>query len=106
MINEIVIKIVIPCLSAFFIALASVLATQLKRILTERINTSEKRDVVEVCVKAAEQIYSDLNGTEKLNKVKRNTIQILETKGIKISALELDMLIESVVAAFNNKFEE
>lgn len=104
MFEEIVIKIIIPCFSAIFIALAGVLATQLKSILTERINTNVKRDVVEVCVKAAEQIYTGLNGKEKLEKVKKNAIKILDAKGIKISGLELDMFIESVVAEFNNNF--
>ena len=56
------------------------------------------------CDKAVEQLYHDLGGPEKLEKAQEGIRQMLEEKGIPISALEMDMLIESVVAEFNYGF--
>lgn len=105
MFSEVITQIVIPVLSTLFIALAGVLATQLKLAYQKHVNTSLKKEVAETCVKAVEQIYNSCNGEEKLDKAKENMIKLLAEKGITISNLELDMLIESVVAEFNYNFK-
>ena len=63
-----------------------------------------KHDVVRTCVKAAEQLYHDLGGPVKLEKAKEGVRQMLEEKGIPISELEMNLLIESVVSEFNYGF--
>ena len=82
-------------------AIAGFIGTQIKRLYEKHINTDRKRKVVETCVKAVEQLYRDLDGTEKLVKAKENILEMLTQEGIVITEIEMDMLIESVVAEFN-----
>lgn len=86
---------------AILTAIAGFLASKLKALYEAKCDDETKKKTVETCVKAVEQLYNDLCGTEKLERAKTNIIQILEQKGITISELELDMLIEEVVAEFN-----
>jgi phage-related protein len=76
----------------------------IKKIYDRATADDTKREVVETCVKAVEQIYQELSGTEKLEKAKENIIEILNNKGIAISEIEMDMLIEACVAEFNLAF--
>lgn len=82
-------------------AIAGFIGTQIKRLYEKHINTDRKRKVVETCVKAVEQLYRDLDGAEKLEKAKENVFAMLTQEGIEITEIEMDMLIESVVAEFN-----
>ena len=86
---------------ALLTAIAGFIATKIKAIYEAKCDDETKKRVVRSCVKAVEQLYNDLGGAEKLERAKTNIIQILEQKGIVISELELDMLIEEVVAEFN-----
>ena len=86
---------------ALLTAIAGFIATKIKAIYEAKCDDETKKRVVRSCVKAVEQLYNDLGGAEKLERAKTNIIQILEQKGIMISELELDMLIEEVVAEFN-----
>lgn len=86
---------------AILTALAGFIASQIKRIYQEKCDNATKKDVVETCVKAVEQLYHDLGGAEKLERAKANILQMLTQKGIDISEIEMDMLIEAVVAEFN-----
>lgn len=86
---------------AVLTAFAGFIASQIKRIYQEKVDNQTKKDVVETCVKAVEQLYNDLGGAEKLERAKANILQMLTQKGIEISDIEMDMLIEAVVAEFN-----
>jgi hypothetical protein len=92
---------VLPVLAAALTALAGFLGTQLKALYRRWVDDKTKEAVVRTCVKAVEQLYHDLGGPEKLEKAREGVRQILEEKGISISQLEMDLLIESVVAEFN-----
>lgn len=91
-------------LYALLTALAGFIGTQIKRIYENHVNDETKQKVVATCVKAVEQLYQDLNGEEKLNKAKENIVAMLSTKGIEITDIEIDMLIESCVAELNLGF--
>lgn len=91
-------------LYALLTALAGFIGTQIKKIYENHVNDETKQKVVATCVKAVEQLYQDLNGEEKLNKAKENIVAMLSTKGIEISDIEIDMLIESCVAEMNLSF--
>ena len=86
---------------AVLTAVAGFIASQIKKIYEEKVNTQTKKDVVKTCVKAVEQLYRDLHGAEKLEKEKESIVEMLNQKGIEITELELDMFIEEVVAEFN-----
>ena len=77
------------------------MGAQIKTLYQRYVNDRIKRDVVHTCVKAAEQLYHDLGGPEKLKKAQEGVRQMLEEKGIPISELEMNLLIESAVAEFN-----
>ena len=91
-------------LYALLTALAGFIGTQIKKIYENHVNDETKQKVVATCVKAVEQLYHDLNGEEKLDKAKENIFAMLSTKGIEITDIEIDMLIESCVAELNLSF--
>lgn len=82
-------------------AVFAFIGAQLKKKYQEKIDTEEKRHAVETCVNAAEMVYKDLKGDEKLAKVKENIVEWLNLKGISISEIELDMMIEAAVTNLN-----
>ena len=92
---------VLPVLAAAVTALAGFIGTQLKALYRRWVDDKTKEAVVRTCVKAAEQLYHHLGGPEKLGKARESIRQMLEEKGVAISPLEMDLLIESVVAEFN-----
>ena len=85
-------------------AIAGFLGAQIKKRIDRVTADEEKRKAVETVVKAVEQLYQDLSGQEKLEKAKENIIAMLDIKGISISEIEMDMLIEACVAEFNLAF--
>ena len=95
---------VFPVIVAALTAFAGFLGTQIKGLYQKYINDKTKEAVVRTCVKAAEQLYHDLSGAEKLQKAQEGVVQMLNEKGIPISELEMNLLIESVVAEFNYGF--
>ena len=97
---------VLPVLITALTALAGFLGTQLKALYQRWVDDKTKEAVVRTCVKAVEQLYHDLGGPEKLEKARMGVQQMLEEKGVSISQLEMDLLIESVVAEFNYGFGE
>ena len=95
---------VLPVLAAAVTALAGFLGAQLKSLYQKYINDKTKESVVRTCVKAVEQLYHDLGGPEKLEKAKEGIADMLNEKGIPITELEMNLLIEAVVSEFNYGF--
>lgn len=85
---------------------AGFIATWVKTLYEKYINDKTKQAVVKTCVGAIEQLYKDLHGEEKYNKVVESASEMLAQKGINITELELKMLIESAVGEFNRVFEK
>lgn len=77
-----------------------------EKIIAKFTTDKTKEAVVRTCVNAAEQLYKDLHGAEKLAKVKENIIEMLNEKGITISEIEMDMLIEAAVAEINKQLKK
>lgn len=90
---------------ALVTAIAGAIGMIIKNIFQKFINDKTKKSVVETCVKAVEQLYKDLCGDEKYNKVVVSASEMLAEKGINITSLELKMLIEAAVAEFNEVFK-
>lgn len=89
---------------AAFTAVAAFAGAKIKKAVESWLNTKEKRAAAETVVRAVEQLYHDLDGAGKLAKAQEGVIEILESKGITITDIELRLLIESVVATFNYNF--
>ena len=94
----------VPAVLAVFTAVAGYVGTQVRALYEKHINDRKKEAVVRTCVKAVEQLYHDLSGPEKLQKAQEGVVQMLNEKGIPISELEMNLLIESVVSEFNYGF--
>lgn len=86
-------------------AIAGYIGLWIKSLYTKYINDKTKKDVVNTCVKAVEQLYKDLHGEEKYNEVVKSASEMLAVKGISISEIEIKMLIEAAVGEFNRVFE-
>ena len=94
----------LPIIAAAVTALAGFLGAQLKGLYQKYSNDKTKESVVRTCVKAVEQLYHDLGGPEKLEKAKEGIEDMLNEKGIPITELEMNLLIEAVVSEFNYGF--
>lgn len=90
-------------LYSVLVAIAGFLGAKLKRLLEWVEVNKEKKAVAETVVKAVEQMYKDLHGEKKKQKAIEGITQMLESKGITISNLEVEMLLEAAVAEFNAK---
>lgn len=102
--NEIFWAYVFPVIVAALTAFAGFLGAQLKGLYQKHVNDKTKESVVRTCVKAVEQLYHDLGGPEKLEKAKEGIEDMLNEKGIPITELEMNLLIEAVVSEFNYGF--
>ena len=103
-IQEIINNFLFPVIAAAVTGLAGFIGVQLKKIYQKHVDDKTKEAVVRTCVKAVEQLYHDLGGPQKLEKAKDGIQEMLKEKGIAISELEMDLLIESVVSEFNYGF--
>lgn len=75
-----------------------------KNLVAKYLDDKTKRDVAKTVVKAVEQIYKDLNGEEKLDRALAAAAEMLASKGITVTDLELRMLVEAAVGEFNGVF--
>ena len=102
--NEFMIEFVNLYGAQIVYALLSVVATALGawigRIYKEKVNDETKRKVVKTCCTAVEQLYKDVDGAEKYQKACEGISAMLAEKGITITALEMQMLIEEVCFDF------
>ena len=90
-------------LYAIVTGVAGYIGLQIKSIYQKYINDKTKEKVVRTVVKAVKQLYSDLNGEEKLAKAISNITEMLAEKGIAITELEIRMLIEAAVEEMKEK---
>ncbi len=101
-INEYGTTILYTILTAFF----GYLGIIAKKYFDKWFNTKEKKEIAKEVVQFTEQVYKTLHGAEKLEKAMEAMSQMLAEKGIFITELEMQVLIESAVAEFNKAFEK
>ena len=77
-----------------------------KSLLKRLANDRTKKNIVATCVRAVEQIFTDLHGKDKLDKCIEYVVSILEQKGINASSDEIYMLIESAVKDMNMSMKD
>jgi hypothetical protein len=87
-------------------AVAGYLGVTIKRLYKKWVNTKVKREVVRDCVKFVEQVYKNIHGEEKLAMALSSAAEMLAEQNIKITDLELRVLIESALAEFNKAFKQ
>ncbi len=83
----------------------SFVGIRLKTIYKEKINDETVKKIVTDTVKYVEQITKDISITSenKKQKAKDKILQWLDQKGLSISDVELDILIESAVNSLKGK---
>lgn len=106
LINEFISEYGVTILYGIVMGIAGYIGIVAKNLWTKYINDKTKEDVAKTCVKAVEQIYKDLHGDKKLQKALESASEMLVSKNITITDIELRMLIESAVAEFNNAFHK
>ena len=105
-INEFISMYGSTILYSILTALAGYLGIVIKNLYEKYINDKTKKDIAKTCVQAVEQLYKDLHGDEKLQKALEAASDMLMSKGITITDIELRMLIEAAVGEFNDAFNK
>ena len=109
-INEFMITFINQYGTQILYALLSVAATAvgawIGRVYKEKVNDETKRKVVKTCCTAVEQLYKDIGGAEKYRKACEGISAMLAEKGITITPLEMQMLIEEVCYDFAHAVRE
>ena len=96
----------IQIIGTALLSLAGTLAILLKNLATKYLNDKTKQSIAKIVVQAVEQVYKDLHGEDKLNEGLKMFSDLLTEKGIKISELEMRILLESAVGEFNESFKK
>lgn len=102
--NEFIATYGTTILYSILTAVAGYIGIVVKNLYEKYINDKTKKDVVNTCVRAVEQLYTDLHGQEKLDKCIESVSAMLGEKGIAITDIEIRMLIEAAVNEFNQSF--
>lgn len=87
-------------------AIFTFLGTAIKNIVKKWANNNEKRAIVKDVVRAVEQMYKNIQGSEKFTKAMETASDMLAEKGISVTDLELMTLIEAAVSEFNDAFNK
>lgn len=102
-------SLVFTALTAIGAAIATVIKDKYQELKDKEIeekNYSIKKETVETCVRAVEQLYSDLHGEEKFEKVVEYVQAMLAEKGLTITEIEIKMLTESFVQILNSSCDK
>lgn len=84
----------------------SVLGFIAKNLVKTYLNDKRKQDIAKAVVRFVEQCYKELHGEEKLHAALERASMIMTEKGIDFSVTEMETLIESAVAEFNEVFKK
>ncbi len=106
MIKEFINDYGLAIISTILTAIFGFLGAKIKRYLDEKENARIVQHIVKTTVLAIEQMYTGIKGTDKYKMALENITEILEQKGIAVTELELQMLIESVVSEFNEPWKK
>lgn len=104
--KEFISQALIPALALALTGLITWLGVKLKGVFEKSDKEKLYLSLASTCVQAVEQIYKDLDGKAKLEKALEAFSQMLKTRGIKLSPIEMRMYIENAVGAFNDVFNK
>lgn len=77
-----------------------------KNLVKTYLNDKRKQDIAKAVVRFVEQCYKELHGEEKLTAALNRAASIMMEKGIDFNVTEMETLIESAVAEFNEAFKK
>ena len=103
--DDFVNMVLFPILCTVLTAVVGYVGVKLKALFERTANDKTKKEAAKTCVQAVEQLYKDLHGEEKYNKCVESLTEMLNEKGITVTELETQMLIESAVQQLNKGLE-
>lgn len=106
LINQFINTYGMEILTTVITAIAGWLAVVIKKLATKYLNDKTKQDIAKIVVSGIEQCYKTLDGPAKLEKAIEAATEMLNEKGIKVTEVELRMLLESALGEFNKVFEK
>ena len=104
-VNEFIQEYGFQIIYAILTAAGALIGAAISKAYRKWVNTREKKELAKIAVTAVEQIYQNLHGEEKFAKAYEALSEMLEEHGIKITSLEIKMLIEAAVGEANKAFE-
>ena len=99
--NQLV-QILLPILATVLTAVFTYLGNKIKNAYETKLKNDTAKTIVDDTVRYVQQVYKDLDGTEKLQKAIEKAQDVLAEKGIKLTDVEINMLIESSVFTLKN----
>lgn len=94
---EEIINQLVPVVITALAGILSYIGIVIKNKITHKVDTELKKSLLETTVKYVEQVYKDLQGDEKLKMALQEAQKLFAEKGIKVSDIEMRMMIEEVV---------
>lgn len=91
-------------LGAILLALAGAFGRAMYKLASHFINEEIIAKVARTVVRFVEQVFTDLHGTDKLDKALEHFAQILATYGIHLSADRMKVYLEAAVREMNEAF--
>ena len=103
--NEFMQNYGIELISTALVALAGYLGMVIKKLVEKHLKNKTAKSIAKTVVQAVQQMYKDLNGSEKLDKAMEAFSDMLAEEGIHISEFKMRMLLESAVGEFKDVFK-
>lgn len=95
-------QILMPILATVLTAVFTYLGNKIKNAYETKLKNETAKTIVDDTVRYVQQVYKDLDGTEKLQKAIEKAQSVLKEKGIILTDVEINMLIESSVFTLKN----
>lgn len=105
-IMQIVSRCLISLIGVVLAAISARLGKQMGKIWREKAKSEAVQSVARSCVAAVEQMYHDFAGEEKLKRALFYCENLLQEKGIAISAEEMRIALEAALCEWKGAFEE
>lgn len=96
--QSVIIQVSVATLSAIL----GYVGLRIKTIIEINVENKTKKEVIEATIRYVEQTGIDLTAGQKKKRIETKALEWLDEQGIKISEIELDILIESSIHALNN----
>lgn len=102
MISEFISTYLYPMLGSFLTAIFAFVGLKIKTTYEKYVKDKTTQSIVNTTVKYVEQVFKELDGPAKLEKALENAQMRLNDAGIKITELELRVLVESACNGLKN----
>lgn len=97
-----VFDLLLPILATFLTGVFTYLGNKIKNAYETKLKNETAKTIVDDTVRYVQQVYKDLEGAEKLQKAIEKAQEVLAEKGITLTDVEINMLIESSVYTLKN----